>query len=206
MQFVFAYLLARARPRTIGDAWRAVAPTAIPFALVSAFVFVPFLVWDAYAFWDDVVLYNAGASAWSYPVSGIGFSSLLLWLGVIPYRTAEFPFWIFEIAAAIPVAVITIRRLAADPTLPRIAYGYALTLLAFLFFGRYFQPSYLGYIAAAVTPALFLAGARARPAVAAARTPLLPAPVAMPVPVTVPASVAVPTATAALVADVAHEP
>ncbi|OLC53338.1 MAG: hypothetical protein AUH85_14305 [Chloroflexi bacterium 13_1_40CM_4_68_4] len=166
--FIAVYLLARARPRTLSGAWRALAPTFMPFAIVSALVFVPFIAWDAYGMWDDVVLYNAGASAWSYPVAGIGFSMLLHGLGVIPYRTAEFPFWIFEVAAAIPVAVITMRWLWRDPSIPQVAFGYALTLLAFLFFGRYFQTSYLGYIVAAVTPALFLAPRRTRPVIVVA--------------------------------------
>jgi hypothetical protein len=76
--------------------------------------------------------------------------------------------------------------------------GYALTLLAFLFFGRYFQGNYLGYILAVATPVLFLraeaqpakrrvarsrvARAQRETAVAAAR-----APVATPVPIAVPA-------------------
>jgi hypothetical protein len=34
--------------------------------------------------------------------------------------------------------------------------GYALTLLAFLFFGRYFQGNYLGYIVAVASAVPFL--------------------------------------------------
>ena len=170
--FVALYLVARARARRPVQAWQALAPTFVPFAVVSALVFVPFLAWDAFGMWDDVVLYNAGASAWSYPVAGIGFSVLLHSLGVIPYRTAEFPFWFFEIAAAIPVTYLTMRQLWREPSLTAVAFGYALTLLAFLFFGRYFQTSYLGYIVAAATPALFVAKRRARPVI------VVPAPAA----------------------------
>jgi hypothetical protein len=170
--FVLVYLVARAGARRPADAWRALAPTAVPFLLVSALAFLPFLAWDAYAMWDDIVLYNAGASAWSYPVAGIGFSMLLHSLGVIPYRTAEFPFWIFEIAAAIPVAAASLRAILRRPSISSIALGYALTLLAFLFFGRYFQTSYLGYIVAVVTPAFFLAERRTRPII------VVPAPAA----------------------------
>ena len=173
--FVFVYLIGRSGARRPSEIWRAIAPTAVPFAILSALVFIPFLVWDAYGMWDDVVLYNAGASAWSYPVAGIGFSMLLHGLGVIPYRTAEFPFWIFELAAAIPVAIFAMHELLRRPSIPSIAFGYALTLLAFLFFGRYFQTSYLGYIVAAITPALFVIE-RTRPVI------VVPAPVAGGVP------------------------
>ncbi len=161
--FVLVYLVARARPRTLRECWRAVAPAAVPFTAISAVVFLPFLVWDAWGFWDDVVLYNAGASAWSYPVAGVGFSMLLHALGVIPYRTAEFPLWVFEVAAAIPVSFVSLRKLWRAPSLTLLVLGYAATLLAFLFFGRYFQTSYLGYIVAAATPAIFLAGPRGSP-------------------------------------------
>ncbi len=155
--FVLVYLLARARPRGLRDAWRAIAPAALPFAVVNAVVFVPFLVWDWYSMYDDIVLYNAGASAWSYPIAGVGFSMVLHALGVIAYRTADFPFWVLELAAAVPIMIVSLRRLWREPSLSLAVFGYAATLLAFLFFGRYFQTSYLGYIVAAVIPAFFLA-------------------------------------------------
>jgi hypothetical protein len=155
--FFFVYLLARARPSSISAAWRAVAPAALPFLALSAVVFAPFIAWDWASFYDDIVAYNAGFSAWSYPVAGIGFSVLLHAIGLIPHRGAEFPFWAFQLAAGIPVAFLAARRLWRTPTIALLLTGYALTLLAFLFFGRYFQTNYLGYIAAVATPAFFLA-------------------------------------------------
>jgi hypothetical protein len=124
--------------------------------------FVPFLVNDFGAFYDDVVRYNAGGAAWTYPISGMGFSALLLALGVIPYRQADFPFAAIEIAVAAPFAAWWLIRLWRRPTIATLLAGYALTLLAFLFFGRYFQGNYLGFIAAVFTPVPFLAAARER--------------------------------------------
>jgi hypothetical protein len=155
--FFFVYLLARARPRRALAAWRAIAPAALPFAALSLLVFAPFIAWDWASFYDDIVAYNAGFSAWSYPVAGIGFSVLLHAIGLIPHRGAEFPFWAFQLAAGVPVAFFALRRLWRTPTVAMLLAGYALTLLAFLFFGRYFQTNYLGYIAAVATPAFFLA-------------------------------------------------
>lgn len=174
--FVFTYLLARARPRSAREAALAVAPAAAPFALVNAIVFLPFLAWDPFAFFDDIVLYNVGASAWSYPISGVGFSVVLHALGVIPYRSAEFPFWVMELAVALPVMFLSLRRLWREPALSLVLLGYAATLLALLFFGRYFQTSYLGYIVAAATPVLFLGDRAPRPIV----SPVVPAPVPVP--------------------------
>jgi hypothetical protein len=87
----------------------------------------------------------------------MGFSALLLSLGVIPYRQADFPFAAIEIAVAAPIAAWWLLRLWQRPTIAALLAGYALTLLAFLFFGRYFQGNYLGFIAAVFTPVPFLA-------------------------------------------------
>ena len=155
LPFVAVWLVATTKPRTIGAAVRALAPVA-PAAAFLAVTFGPFLLNDWNAFYDDVVRYNAGGAAWTYPISGVGFSALLLWLGIIPYRQADFPFAAIEIAVATPIAAYTLWRLWRDPTIARMLAGYALTLLAFLFFGRYFQGNYLGYILAVGTAIPFL--------------------------------------------------
>jgi hypothetical protein len=151
LPFLVVYLVATRKPRTLGDALRALTP-AIPAAAFLIVTFAPFLINDWNAFYDDVVRYNAGGAAWTYPISGMGFSALLLALGIIQYRQADFPFAIIEIAVAAPIAIYTMYRLWRDPTIARMLWGYALTLLAFLFFGRYFQGNYLGYILAVASP------------------------------------------------------
>jgi hypothetical protein len=171
-----------------------------PAVLFLIATFVPFLVNNFGAFWDDVVSYNAGGAAWTYPISGMGFSAILLGLGLIPYRQADFPFAVIEIAIATPIAAWWLVRLWQRPTIATLLAGYALTLLAFLFFGRYFQGNYLGFIAAVFTPVPFLATRAARrvprrvrrPAPAVVTTPrpvresppvLLPEPATAPMPV-----------------------
>jgi hypothetical protein len=92
----------------------------------------------------------------------MGFSALLLSLGLIPYRQADFPFAAIEIAVAAPMAAWWLVRLWQRPTIATLLAGYAITLLAFLFFGRYFQGNYLGFITAVFTPVPFLAASRQR--------------------------------------------
>ena len=159
LPFVAVYFVATRRPRTVGDVARGLLPTW-PAALFLLATFVPFLVNDFGAFYDDVVRYNAGGAAWTYPISGMGFSALLLTIGVIPYRQADFPFAAIEIAVATPIAAWWLVRLWRQPTIATLLGGYALTLLAFLFFGRYFQGNYLGFIGAVFTPVPFLAAGR----------------------------------------------
>jgi len=155
LPFLAVYLVATRKPKTFGEAAAALRP-AIPAAVLLAVTFAPFLVNDFAAFYDDVVRYNAGGAAWTYPISGMGFSALLLALGVIEYRQADFPFALIEVLVATPIAMWWIRRLWREPTIAVLLSGYAITLLAFLFFGRYFQGNYLGYILAVGTPVPFL--------------------------------------------------
>ena len=155
LPFLAVYLVATKKPKTVGEAVAALRPL-LPAAVLLAVTFLPFLINDWNAFYDDVVRYNAGGAAWTYPISGMGFSALLLTLGVIEYRQADFPFAAIEIAIAAPVALWWLRKLWRQPGLATLLTGYALTLLAFLFFGRYFQGNYLGYILAVATPVPFL--------------------------------------------------
>ncbi len=191
LPFVAVWLVATRRPRSPREAWGALWPTLAPAAALLALVFVPVLVNDFGAFWDDIVSYNAGGAAWSYPISGVGFSALLLQIGAIPNAQAPFPFAAIELAVATPVAAWWLRRLWRAPSLTTLLGGYALTLLAFLFFGRYFQGNYLGFIAAVATPIPFLMREAAAPAAARARRRAAPGP---PTPAADPAAEGRPTA------------
>ena len=156
LPFVVVYLVARRRPATVREAWSAVWRPGWPAGLLLLGVFGPFVANDFASFWDDVVRYNAGGAAWSYPVAGMGFSAILLSLGLIPSRQSEFPFVIFELGAAIPIGLVVAWRLWREPTIGRMLLGHASALLAFLFFARYFHGNYAGYVAALATPVPFL--------------------------------------------------
>lgn len=188
LPFVLAYLVATRRPRSLREAWDAAWYPAWPAAALLAAVFVPFLLNDFSAFYDDVVAYNAGGAAWSYPISGMGFSAILLAGGVIEFPQQEFPFAAFQLAAAVPLAAWSLRALWRRPSIARMLGGYALTLLAFLFFARYFHGNYLGHILAVAAPILFLVerpwpGWRRRTAVEVegAVPPTMPAPAVSPI-------------------------
>ena len=165
LPFLVVYFVAHpppgaARPRDLRALWSALARPLGPAAAFLGVTFLPFLIADFPAFYDDVVRYNAGGAAWSYPISGMGFSALLLTLGVIPNPQADFPFALVEAVVAIPLAGYFALRLWREPSISLMLGGYALTLLAFLFFGRYFQGNYLGYILAVASPIPFLRTAR----------------------------------------------
>ena len=156
LPFVAVYLLRRDGVHSVGGAARALWRYGWPSAVLLLATFGPFLANDLRAFYDDVVAYNAGGAAWSYPISGMGFAAILLGLGVIQYAQQDFPFWILQAAASVPLAIVALRALWVRPTLPTLLGGYAVTLLGFLFFARYFHGNYLGFITAVASPALFL--------------------------------------------------
>jgi hypothetical protein len=173
--FAIAYLAWSASPLPLRERTVRLVREIGPGIAVMAATFLPFMVNNFGAFWDDIVAYNAGGAAWSYPVSGMGFGALLRTLGVISYPQQDFPFAAFQIAAALPLAAWSIQRLRRDARVATLLEGYALTLLAFLFFGRYFHGNHLGFILAVASPIPFL-----RPgissAVASRFAPRAPAP------------------------------
>lgn len=136
LPFVAVYVLRRSGVTSAGEALRSVVRHGWPSALLFAATFGPFLVNDFRAFYDDVVAYNAGGAAWSYPISGMGFAAFLRTLGIIEYSQQDFPFWILQAIAAVPLGAIALHALWKRPLLHTLVTGYAVTLLAFLFFAR----------------------------------------------------------------------
>lgn len=188
LPFLLAYLWWRDRDLAPRARLAGLARASWAGAALLAVVFVPFLLWAPRAFWDDIVSYNAGGAPWSYPISGMGFSALLRALDVISYPQADFPFWIFQLITAAPLAVWCLARLRRDPSVAELLLGSSATLLAFLFFARYFQGNYLGYVVAVAAPVPFLRPDLARAAAdAAGRLLRRPAPLPEPVAAILPA-------------------
>ncbi|MBI2983281.1 MAG: hypothetical protein HYY42_03740 [Chloroflexi bacterium] len=154
--FVIAYLFWSDGSPPVGARLARLARATWAGALVLAVTFTPFLLNDFGALWDDVVAYNAGGAAWSYPVSGMGFSAILRGLGVISYPQQDFPFAAFQLAAGLPLIAWSLRRLRRDPHIATMLLGYAVTLMAFVFFGRYLHGNHLGFIIAVASPIPFL--------------------------------------------------
>lgn len=114
--------------------------------LICALLVVPFLAWDARAFIDSVILYLTGNSVHSYPVSGYGFGMVLYEFGVIKNIHAYYPFLIWQIAFALPLFILLIKWLMHKPTQARLMISYAVFLMVYWYFSRYFNNSHLGYL------------------------------------------------------------
>jgi hypothetical protein len=114
--------------------------------LVPAVTILPFLIANPAAFWTDVVLYTSGGVGDAYPIAGYGLGELLYQVHLVAHRTDRLPFGIFQLLAVTPVLWITGRAFLRRPSIGRWMAGYALTLLAFTFFARFFNDNYAAVV------------------------------------------------------------
>jgi hypothetical protein len=115
-------------------------------ALAPAVTILPFLIANPPAFWTDVVLYTSGAVGDAYPIAGYGFGEFLFQAHLVTHRTDRVPFGFFQLLAVVPVLWITGRAFVHRPSIGRWMTGYALTLLAFTFFARFFNDNYAAVV------------------------------------------------------------
>jgi glycosyl transferase family 87 len=115
-------------------------------ALAPAVTILPFLIANATAFWTDVVLYTSGGVRDAYPIVGYGFGELLYEVHLVAHRTDSAPFGVFQLLALLPVLWLTGRAFLRRPSLGRWMAGYALCLLAFTFFARFFNDNYVAVV------------------------------------------------------------
>lgn len=106
-------------------------------------VLLPFLVWDAPAFFRDTVFFVAGGGSDAYPINGFGLSSILLSAGLIHGPRDPFPFALFEAAVAITVWVMGWRWIAQKKHLADVLSWSGLALLLVLYVSRYFHDTHL---------------------------------------------------------------
>ncbi len=117
---------------------------ALPMAVAAGLVILPFLVWSARDFLDDVLFFATGSAADSYPVSGFGFGQLLASTGAIRSIWNQFPFWTLQVVVGLPLLLALCRWQRREPTVSRLLAAYGLFALVMVFFSRYFNDSHLG--------------------------------------------------------------
>ncbi len=128
-----------------------------PMLVVPALIVAPFFFWDPRAFLDDTIFYLMGATEYSFPIKGWGASTLLLAFGVIPSPESNFPFSILEALFGIPALVLLLRWQRRANTLRQIWIGFAAWSFVIEYFSRFFNDSYVVFIAQAIVIAAFIA-------------------------------------------------
>lgn len=139
------------------------------FTTIMLAGFLPFLVADPRALWDDTVGYGTG----TYAITGYGLAPLLVRAGLLGDSGAAYPFLSVALLAWLPLAAWLLWNQARARTLWVGAAGFALAIFVLLFIARVFHPSYLVWpLAGLAVAALLATGERAEaPAPARLRRP-----------------------------------
>ncbi len=127
--------------------WKQFLLYIITGGLVGTLFVVPFLLWDAHAFFDSVIFYLSGNSPNSYPISGYGLGMLLIGLGAIRDTHAFYPFVWWQLGLGIPGLIVAISAFKKYQSTGYICIFHAITLFLFWYTSRYFNNSHVAYIA-----------------------------------------------------------
>jgi hypothetical protein len=119
-----------------------------PALLVFALLLLPYVLWDPFAFYDDVWRWSNGQGETGYQIWGWGASNFVLAFGLVPDRFAQWPFWRIEVLLALPLLIWFLRRQQQVNTLGNACWHYGVFLLAFFYGSRFLNENYLGYILA----------------------------------------------------------
>ena len=119
---------------------------AIVFFVVFVLIVGPFLIWDAGSFLDDVFLYPIGATEQIYPINGYSLASLMNIFGSVglfdklPYLS------IVQIIICLPLLILFLFFIKKNRSKSLLITLYALWLIIYWFFSRFFNPNYIAYI------------------------------------------------------------
>ena len=121
----------------------------LPVILIAAVLVLPFVAWDPGAMFDDVWCWSSGTAETAYQIRGWGFANIVLAFNLVQSRLDYFPFWILEALFGIPLLLALLwRQLTRDNSVGAMLYGYVLFSFVFLFFSRFFNENYIGYLLA----------------------------------------------------------
>ncbi len=117
----------------------------VPILGLSLLVLVPFLVWDARAFGDDVIAFQSGVGGGViYPIKSLGLGSLALGSGLVT-STAQFPFGWFQLIFGGVTLLYLLFYQRAHNTARQVFINYALLLFVISFFSRTFNDNHLAF-------------------------------------------------------------
>lgn len=124
---------------------------SLTFAVTALAFYLPFIIWNAPALLNNLVLYvsaNSLTYAPPHPIEGIGFSPIIVALGLVKSIYRSYPFWIWQALSYIAVYLLFLfeRRTTRDKYLGKDLAFIALGTGVSMFFSKYFLQAHLGYI------------------------------------------------------------
>jgi hypothetical protein len=133
---------------TIQKASRTLWVRGWPALLIFLLLVGPYILWNPFAFYDDVWRWSNGQGETGYQIWGWGASNFVLALGWVSDRFGQWPFLIFEALLAFPLLLWFLWRQWRSNTLSMACWHYGLFLFAFFYGSRFLNENYLGYILA----------------------------------------------------------
>jgi hypothetical protein len=103
--------------------------------------FIPFILDDPRAVWEDTITYGTG----TYRIVGYGLSALLVRAGVIDDRLGDYPFVPLVLLVWLPVTALLLRQQWREREAWLGPAGFTASMFLLLFLGRAFHISYLVY-------------------------------------------------------------
>ncbi len=126
-------------------------------AIITALVlFVPFIVWNAPAFWQDSVQYPLGMLETGYPINGYNIQSVLVELGYISSPVEYFSNLPLLVILALPLLWFLIRQQKKNNSVSTLILAYGVFLLVFWLLSRFFHDNHIGYVAQILLVGVFL--------------------------------------------------
>jgi hypothetical protein len=144
--FLAVMLLVRRVPRPV------LVRAGVTFAAIVVAGFLPFLVADPGALWDDTVAYGGT----SYRIIGFGLAGLLVKAGVIEDRFDPYPFAVVALLTWVPLTAWLLWNQLRSRVLWTGAAAFSISIFVLLFVGRVFQNSYLVWPLAGILCACLL--------------------------------------------------
>ena len=133
---LFALALWRRDRNDRYKAWRA-------FVITTAAVFVPFMLWNTPALYDDIVRYGSGVIPYSYPISGSTFIQYLPVFGLVPSVWSIVPTYWGQLIIGVPVFLALARWFRRDTNPDVWLTAVSILTLAVLLVSRYNNNNYL---------------------------------------------------------------
>lgn len=115
----------------------------LSLVFVAGALMLPFFIWSPGNFIDDILRFGTGSATLSYPISGLGFSQILLALGGVASQWNFYPFWVWQTILGIPLLILLFFWQRRRPTVGRMLAAYGLFAFVMLFTSRYFNDSHI---------------------------------------------------------------
>ncbi len=147
-----------AMPFFVFYAWKTASRNKFPHFFLSMIgvaivIFLPFLMWDSYALWENLVLYVSGSLPNSYPIHNFGLGMFLVKMWKLPSIYSYYPFWIWQAIIGGIVFLIWIKMQKNQCTAANVLSGFTVLLAATWIFNRFMNFSYLAALSGLIAVA-----------------------------------------------------